>query len=40
MLTAIGTDKPIKPDFYDGLRNQQVLDAMQEAAARKTWNEP
>jgi predicted dehydrogenase len=37
LITAIGTNKPIKPDFYDGLRNQQVLDAMQEAAAWKTW---
>jgi predicted dehydrogenase len=36
-LTAIGTDQPITPSFYDGLRNQQVLDAMQESAASKTW---
>jgi predicted dehydrogenase len=39
LLTAIGTDKPIKPDFYDGLRNQQVLDAMQISAEKKTWIE-
>ncbi|MHC4509123.1 MAG: Gfo/Idh/MocA family protein [Planctomycetota bacterium] len=37
LLTAIGTDQPITPDFYDGLRNQQVLDAMQDAAAQKAW---
>lgn len=37
LLTAIGTDQPVTPDFYDGLRNQQVLDAMQEAAAQKAW---
>jgi predicted dehydrogenase len=37
LLTAIGTNRPITPDFYDGLRNQQVLDAMQRAAADKTW---
>ena len=36
-LTAVGTDQPITPSFYDGLRNQQVLDAMQESAAKKTW---
>lgn len=37
LLTAIATDQPITPDFYDGLRNQQVLDAMQQAAALKAW---
>ena len=36
-LTAVGTNQPIAPNFYDGLRNQQVLDAMQQAAAKKTW---
>ena len=36
-LTAVGTNQPIAPNFYDGLRNQQVLDAMQEAAAKKSW---
>jgi predicted dehydrogenase len=39
LLTAIGTDKPITPDFYDGLRNQQVLDAMQISVEKKTWIE-
>jgi predicted dehydrogenase len=37
LLTAIGTDQPITPDFHDGLRNQQVLDAMQASAAQKVW---
>lgn len=37
LLTAIGTNEPITPNFYDGLRNQQVLDAMQESAAMRTW---
>lgn len=37
LLTAIGTDQPVTPDFYDGLRNQQVLDAMQASAAQKAW---
>ena len=37
LLTAISTGDSIKPDFYDGLRNQQVLDAMQQAAAEKSW---
>ena len=37
LLTAIGANEPITPNFYDGLRNQQVLDAMQQAAAEKSW---
>jgi predicted dehydrogenase len=37
LLTAIDTDQSITPDFYDGLRNQQVLDAMQASAAQKAW---
>jgi predicted dehydrogenase len=37
LLTAIAEDQPIAPDFFDGLRNQQVLDAMQTAAEKKTW---
>jgi len=36
-LTAVGTNQPVTPSFYDGLRNQQVLDAMQESAANKSW---
>ena len=36
---AITKDEPITPDFYDGLRNQQVLDAMQISAEKKTWIE-
>jgi predicted dehydrogenase len=37
LLKAIAEDKPISPDFYDGLRNQQVLDAMQLSAEKNTW---
>jgi predicted dehydrogenase len=37
LLSAIAEDKPITPDFYDGLRNQQVLDAMQLSAEKKAW---
>jgi len=39
LLTAIGKDQPIAPNFQDGLRNQQVLDAMQMAAEKKAWVE-
>ena len=37
LLTAIAEDEPIAPDFLDGLRNQQVLDAMQMSAETKAW---
>ncbi|UCD48506.1 MAG: VCBS repeat-containing protein [Phycisphaerales bacterium] len=37
LMTAVATGKPVEPSFYDGLCNQQVLDAMQLAAAEKTW---
>jgi len=37
LLTAIAQDEPITPDFYDGLRNQRVLDAMQLSAEKKAW---
>ena len=37
LTTAIATGQGVEPNFHDGLRNQQVLDAMQLAAAEKTW---
>lgn len=37
LLTAIATGDEVEPNFHDGLRNQQVLDAMQCAAAEKNW---
>jgi predicted dehydrogenase len=37
LMTAIATGQRVEPSFYDGLRNQQVLDAMQLAAAEGTW---
>lgn len=37
LLTAIAEDGPITPNFFDGLRNQQVLDAMQKSAGEKAW---
>ncbi len=37
LLAAIAKDEPITPDFYDGLRNQHVLDAMQLSAEKKAW---
>ena len=37
LLMAIADEEAVQPDFYDGLRNQQVLDAMQAAAANKAW---
>lgn len=37
LLTAITKKEPISPDFYDGLRNQQVLDAALKSAAEQKW---
>ena len=37
LLTAIAEDESIAPNFLDGLRNQQVLDAMQSSAEEKAW---
>jgi predicted dehydrogenase len=37
LMAAIATGQEVEPNFYDGLRNQQVLDAMQRAAAQKSW---
>jgi predicted dehydrogenase len=37
LLTAIAEDESITPNFLDGLRNQQVLDAMQSSAQKKAW---
>jgi hypothetical protein len=32
-----GKKKTVKPDFEDGLRNQQVLAAIEKAAATRRW---
>jgi predicted dehydrogenase len=36
-LTAVGAGQPVQPDFYDGLRCQQVLDAMVQSSASGRW---
>jgi predicted dehydrogenase len=36
-LTAIAEDRPVEPDFYDGLRSQQVLDAVTLSARERSW---
>jgi len=38
-LLAVAKNEPIYPDFYDGLRCQQVLDAVAESAAQGRWVE-
>jgi predicted dehydrogenase len=38
-LTAIGERKPTHADFYDGLRCQQVLDAVVQSSASGKWVE-
>ncbi len=37
MLLAIAADKPVSPDFHDGLRCQQVLDAACKSAQQQQW---
>jgi predicted dehydrogenase len=39
LLLAIAEDKPAYPDFHDGLRCQQVLDAAMESADQRAWVE-
>lgn len=37
LLNGIGNRKKVSPDFYDGLRCQQVLDAVVNSTATKAW---
>jgi len=37
LLEAIDQKKPVHPDFYDGLRCQQVLDAAMASASQGCW---
>ena len=37
LMNAIAQNKPMQPDFNDGLRCQLVLDAVMEAAASDRW---
>lgn len=39
LVCAIGNHTPLAPDFHDGLRNQLVLDAMQESSQSGQWVE-
>jgi len=36
-VMSLGSSSDVKPDFEDGVRNQQVLDAIEKAAASKVW---
>jgi predicted dehydrogenase len=37
LLEAIAAGKPPSPGFEDGVRNQRVMDAMERAAATRSW---
>ncbi|HOL22607.1 MAG TPA: Gfo/Idh/MocA family oxidoreductase [bacterium] len=37
LLTSVAKGKNPSPDFYDGLRCQEVLDAVEESIKRKRW---
>lgn len=36
-VMSLGSSTGVRPDFEDGVRNQNVLDAIEKAAASKTW---
>ncbi len=36
-VMSLGTDRTVKPDFEDGVRNQNVLDAIEKAAEDRNW---
>ncbi len=40
LLTAIEKDKPVEPDFRDGVRCQAVLEAVSLSLRRKKWVSP
>jgi predicted dehydrogenase len=37
LLDGIGNNKMVNPDFYDGLRCQQVLDAVVDSVTTGSW---
>lgn len=36
-LNAVADGKPVQPDFEDGLRNQQVLEAVEKSSQTRKW---
>jgi predicted dehydrogenase len=38
-LLAVAKNEPVYPDFYDGLRCQQVLDAAVQSSVEQRWIE-
>jgi predicted dehydrogenase len=40
LVEAMADDHPPTPSFVDGVRNQRVLEAIETAAARRTWVNP
>lgn len=36
-LTAVARHEAVSPDFYDGVRCQQVLDAASQSATEQKW---
>lgn len=37
MMNGITENKPLSPDFVDGLRNQEVLDAVMKSCQERAW---
>ena len=40
LMVAISKNEPFTPDFYDGLKNQAVLEAVDQSAASRQWVTP
>ncbi len=36
-VNAVAEDKPVSPDFVDGLRNQQILEAVEKSSKLRRW---
>ena len=34
---AIQTDQPTGPDFYDGMKNQEIIEVLQKSSKTKSW---
>jgi predicted dehydrogenase len=36
-VNAVAKGKPTQPTFEDGLKNQQVLEAVEQSAQKRKW---
>ena len=36
-VNAVATGKPVQPTFEEGLKNQQVLEAVEQSVNKRRW---